>query len=296
MSAWRTQAVVVNDTLLRAWPLPQPAPDGDKEERGRAALVAGSSQLPGAAWLSAIAALRAGGGKVAIATAANAAVPLGLRLPEARVLGLRESADGALLRDKDDGVAELLEHADAVLLGPGLRGEAETLTLVRTLLAGRPHGNQCPVILDALAMSVVGTPLARPVLLTPHAGEMAHLTGLSKADVCADMQGTVSAAAARWKAVVVLKGAVTWIATPDGRLWRHDLGNAGLAVSGSGDVLAGIVLGLAARGTPLEQAAVWGVAVHALAGCALAARIGRIGYLASELPAEVPAVLDRLDA
>ena len=97
-------------------------------------------------------------------------------------------------------------------------------------------------------------------------------------------------------AVVALKGAATVIATPDGQCWSHEGGNVGLAISGSGDTLAGIITGLAARGAPLEQACAWGIALHALAGEQLALRFGLLGYLAREIPAEVPALLRHLAA
>ena len=131
-------------------------------------------------------------------------------------------------------------------------------------------------------------------LLTPHAGEMAHLTGATKEAVSADPERHAREAALRWNAVVALKGATTYIATPDGDCWRHVGSQPGLGTSGSGDVLAGIIVGLMARGVPLAQAAVWGIALHAHAGRALAERLGPIGYLARELPAEIPILLDKL--
>ncbi|MGZ5162704.1 MAG: ADP-dependent NAD(P)H-hydrate dehydratase [Burkholderiales bacterium] len=101
-------------------------------------------------------------------------------------------------------------------------------------------------------------------------------------------------AARAWNAVVALKGAITYIAAPDGRLWRHEGGNVGLATSGSGDVLSGIIAGLVARGTPLEEASMWGVALHARAGARLAERLGPLGYLAREIPDEVPSLMAAL--
>lgn len=155
------------------------------------------------------------------------------------------------------------------------------------LLAGRP------VVLDALAMNVLHAlkRFAEPKLLTPHAGEMAHLTGMSKQAVLAEPEAAASEAARRWNAVVVLKGAATLVATPAGALWRHESNNAGLATSGSGDTLAGAIAGLAARGAPLEQAGCWGVVLHALAGEALAKRVGPLGFLARELAGEMPELL-----
>jgi NAD(P)H-hydrate repair Nnr-like enzyme with NAD(P)H-hydrate dehydratase domain len=132
------------------------------------------------------------------------------------------------------------------------------------------------------------------LLLTPHAGELAHLSGLDKAGIAADPLAAARRHAREWHATVALKGATTVIATPDGRSWCHAAGNLGLAVSGSGDVLAGIMAGLAARGAPLEQAAAWGVALHARAGERLAVQVGTLGFLARELAGEVPRLLDEL--
>jgi NAD(P)H-hydrate repair Nnr-like enzyme with NAD(P)H-hydrate dehydratase domain len=102
--------------------------------------------------------------------------------------------------------------------------------------------------------------------------------------------------AQHWQATVALKGPVTFIATPDGRLWRHEGGNVGLAASGSGDTLAGIIVGLAARGATLEQAGAWGVALHARAGDRLAERTGPLGFLTRDLAAEVPMLMHTLGA
>ncbi len=106
--------------------------------------------------------------------------------------------------------------------------------------------------------------------------------------------GSPSSESLRWNAVVALKGAITHIATPDGRMWRHEGGNLGLAISGSGDALSGLIVGLASRGASLEQAAAWGVTLHARAGQQLAARFGTLGYLAREIAAEVPTLMDAL--
>jgi NAD(P)H-hydrate repair Nnr-like enzyme with NAD(P)H-hydrate dehydratase domain len=123
---------------------------------------------------------------------------------------------------------------------------------------------------------------------------MAGLTGSEKDAVAAEPDRAAVEAARAWNAVVVLKGAVTHIAAPHGRVWRHEGGNAGLATSGSGDVLAGIIAGLVARGASVEQAALWAVALHARAGERLAVRFGPIGYLAREIAGEVPALMAAL--
>lgn len=283
----------IDDALLRAWPLPAVENDGDKESRGRVLVVAGSREMPGAAVLAATAALRAGAGKLAIATPASAAQAVALAMPEARVIALPEAADGSPMPSGLPLLQDIAASTAALVVGPGMVGRDGTLVFVQSLL---PLFAQATVLLDALAMDAV-VPVGRfvqPVILTPHAGEMAHLTGHDKEhlqEACVDV---AVRQAATWNAVVALKGATTAIATPDRRVWTHSAEAPGLGTSGSGDVLAGLVAGLAARGAPPEQALAWGVALHARAGMALAQRHGAVGYLARELAAEVPAIMHRL--
>ncbi|WP_028102894.1 NAD(P)H-hydrate dehydratase [Pseudoduganella violaceinigra] len=290
--------------LLHCWPLPQPGIDGDKEKRGHVLVVAGSAEMPGAAILAGEAALRAGAGKLTIATAASIAPLVGVAIPEARVIGLAETAAHGFQSDSARRLAEVAGKADALLAGPGMQDEGSCVELVHHLLQ-RCSG--IPVLLDATAMCAVhprGEPhllddavdwehfrFGTPVLLTPHAGELARLTGGVRRNIEQEPHGAAQAAAERWNAVVALKGATTVLAAPGGTLWQHQGGNAGLGISGSGDVLAGIIAGLLARGASLEQAAAWGVVLHGQAGEQLALRCGPLGYLARELAAEIPALL-----
>ncbi|MCU6497169.1 NAD(P)H-hydrate dehydratase [Rugamonas sp. A1-17] len=333
------EATDISAAMLRDWPLPMPDGDADKEVRGHLLIVAGSREMPGAVLLAATAALRAGAGKLTIATAASAAVALGVALPEARVIGLRETPDGGLRIDGDglaaggggllddraglldDGgglledrggllhegggllhesagggaaLREACQCASAVLIGPGMQGDAASVALVGALL---PYCAHAPLILDAAGMRIAASDGHRfdgKVLLTPHAGELAGLTGADKQDIASQPEAAAREAARRWHAWVALKGATTAIAAPEGALWRHRGGNTGLAISGSGDALAGLIAGLAARGAALEQAASWGVALHAMAGEQLSLRHGPLGYLAREISAEVPALLRAL--
>ena len=178
----------------------------------------------------------------------------------------------------------------AVLAGPGLLDTESSCRFVDDLLNGFIG---VPVVLDALAMDVLlhKKRFVQPVLLTPHAGEMARLTGRPKEDVLADALAVATSTAARSDAVIALKGATTHVAAPGSLPWRHFAKMPGLATSGSGDVLAGIATGLAARGAPLEQAAAWAVVVHALAGKRLSQRMGPLGFLARELLGEIPLVM-----
>lgn len=286
------RATPVDDALLRGWPLPAPEADGDKESRGRVLVVAGSREMPGAASLAAIAALRAGAGKLVIATPQSAAQAVALAVPEARVIALPETPDGAPALSSLPLLQSCAEHAAAVVVGPGMVGLEGTVAFVHALL---PWLGQATVLLDALAMDAVLAlrTFAQPVILTPHAGEMAHLTGHEKEDLQEEPLAMALRQAALWNAYVALKGADTAIAAPDGRAWLHSALAPGLGTSGSGDVLAGLIAGLAARGAPPEQALAWGVALHARAGLALAERQGTLGYLARELAAEVPAQMQR---
>jgi hydroxyethylthiazole kinase-like uncharacterized protein yjeF len=293
-SVIRARAVEVDDACLRSWPLPQPAADGDKEERGRVLVIAGSREMPGALILAANAALNAGAGKLTVATAASVAKLVATELPEARVIELAETDAGGINRSAVERVRELLSHVDAVLIGPGMQDEPAISDFCAQLLG---HLSPCVLVLDAAAMGVVldSAPkvekFSGATIMTPHAGELAHLTGGDKDEISAQPAQAAASAARRWSAVVALKGATTFIAASDGSLWRHARGNVGLAISGSGDVLAGVIAGLASRGASAEQAAVWGVALHARAGEQLAARSGPLGYLARDLSAEVPALM-----
>jgi ADP-dependent NAD(P)H-hydrate dehydratase len=285
----------VDDALLRGWPLPQPPEDSDKEDRGRVLVLAGSREMPGAAILAGTAVLRAGAGKLVIATPQSVAAVVAAAVPESRVLALPEGSEGAPTLFALPSLQAIASSLAAVVIGPGMIGPASTIAFVQAVL---PLFRNAVVVLDALAMDAalsVGR-FAQPLILTPHAGEMAHLSGDAKEALQEDPHDCACRHAAAWNAVVALKGATTCVAAPDGRRWTHSVQAPGLGTSGSGDVLAGLIAGLAARGCTPEQAAVWGVALHARAGAVLAARHGTLGLLARELPGEIPALMHGLGA
>jgi len=312
MTHTHAKARDIDDNLLRSWPLPVPSEEGDKEVRGHVLILGGSREMPGAVILAATAAMRAGAGKLTIATGRSVAQLVALAIPESRVLGLAENEAGGFTVEAVAALDPLADKINAILVGPGMQDEAATARLVHALLP-RLEGSNTSVLLDAEAMGAILQPpdaaaaagkeagaavnapfrFNVPVLLTPHAGEMAHLTGIDKDAIQDDPDRHALEAAQRWNAVVALKGARTVIAAPDGDCWQHEGGNVGLATSGSGDVLAGIIAGLAARGADLAQAVSWGVALHARAGVRLAERFGTLGYLARELPEEIPALLEQ---
>jgi ADP-dependent NAD(P)H-hydrate dehydratase len=291
------EPLVVGPALLRRWPLPQPDHDGDKEARGRVLVVGGAREMPGAVLLAAVAALRVGAGKLQIATPASIAPWVATSVPESRTLGVPETDTGAFDPSAAHFLVRCANDAQCVVIGPGMVDEPATAELVRAVL---PRLDGPTVVLDAAALACLDEePAALQCLngnaiITPHAGEMAKCLGMEKADVAGDPMTTARRAAKRFRCVVALKGAETILCTPDGECYRNRAGNVGLATSGSGDTLAGIVAGLAARGAEPLHAAVWGVYLHARAGEALARKIGPLGFLARELLDEVPRVMARL--
>jgi NAD(P)H-hydrate repair Nnr-like enzyme with NAD(P)H-hydrate dehydratase domain len=158
-----------------------------------------------------------------------------------------------------------------------------------------------PVVIDALGLAFVTEDPSRlhrvgdGVVLTPNRRELAIMLSLDPERVEADPGRAVMDLAAMTHAVVAAGGPESWTASPDGRSWRDTSGGVGLAVSGSGDVFAGIVTGLCARGAEPEQAAVWAAFLHGRAGDRLASKVGRVGFLAREVPAQVPLVLSEIE-
>lgn len=271
---------------LRARPLP--APGRDKEDRGRVCVVGGSRQVPGAALLAGEAALRAGAGKLQIGTVRSVAPAMALAVPEAMVLGMRESVEGELAASAAD-LHAALDTCGSIVIGPGMRPSRFLARLTR-----RASALDGTVVMDAGALhkALQATP-GRPFILTPHAGEMAQLCGVEKEDVLADPQGHALRMARATRSVVALKGPETWVAGPDGSAWLHKGGISGLGTSGSGDVLAGLIAGFAARGVPALDATLWGVWVHAEAGRVLGQSVGILGFLAREIAPVVPRILSR---
>jgi hydroxyethylthiazole kinase-like uncharacterized protein yjeF len=291
----RPDPTVVTPRLLRDWPLPEP--EGGKEARGRTLVVGGSAATPGAVLLAAEAALRSGAGKLQVCTAASVATQVAVALPEALVRPLPETAAGALSPDGADVVLELARDASVVLLGPGMTDVRACAALVGRVLQGLDG----PVVLDALALARVTEDvtclhhLAGRAVLTPNPVELAETLGVEESAVDREPAELTARLAAQSKATVALGGTTTWVAAPGGPLWCDHSGGAGLGVSGSGDVRAGIVAGLVARGGQVDQAAVWAAYLHGRAGERLAAAVGKLGFLARELPAEVPRVIAEIE-
>jgi ADP-dependent NAD(P)H-hydrate dehydratase len=286
--------IPVTDALLRSMPLPRHQEGEDKDQRGRVLVIGGSVETPGGALLAGLAALRAGAGKLQIATCRSVAPQLAVAVPEARISGLEETPEGGISPMAAEALAERCGRTDVVLLGPGMMGSDASSRLTRRLL--ELASDSC-FVLDAAALHELDDcrdmlrSRAGRIVLTPHAGEMASLLDVERDMVLADPLAAAQDAVTRLQAVVAMKGGCTFIADPQGRAWSCDHGNVGLATSGSGDTLAGIIAGLLARGAAPTEATLWGVYLHAEAGMRLARTRGPIGYLARELLAEIPGIM-----
>lgn len=286
----------VGPELLRDWALPEPG--SDKESRGVVLVVGGNRGTPGAVVLAGESALRVGGGKLQVATAEGGVVPVALALPEAGVQGLAESAEGDPDAADAARVGELASGVGCVLIGPGfLDPQAASALLSRVV-----PDLDVPVVVDALGSAYVTDHpdglhhLGGRCVLTVNPTELAHTLGVDDDEVDEDPVGSSVRLAAEARAVVLCGGAIKTVATPDGRVWQVHEGGAGLGVAGSGDVQAGFVAGLLARGAAPDQAAVWGAYLHAAAGERLARDIAPLGFLARELPRCAPGLLAGLAA
>jgi hydroxyethylthiazole kinase-like uncharacterized protein yjeF len=270
---------LLTPTQLRSWPLP--SPDGAKSSRGTVLVIGGSRATPGAVLLAGIAALRAGAGKLQIATTESTAVSLAVAAPEAMVVGLPETSSGALTAQAPGILSDLVDGADVVLLGPGLFDEDHATALLDVVLGSLAADTD--LVLDAYALRALARrPDAlhgrEPVpVLTPNVAEGATLLGRDPHD---DLDADAAILAQKLGCVVSMFG---HIADPDGRSWRQEAAGVGLGTSGSGDVAAGLVAGMLPRGASPAQAACWAIHVHAAAGDIEAVERGRTSYLAREI-------------
>ena len=291
------RATLITSEVLRRTPLPVPDAGGDKEERGRVLVVGGGRETPGALLLAGMAALRAGAGKLQVATGAANAPLVASRMPEARVFALPETKTGKLRPTAAGLLREHFGGAQCVCIGPGMVEDESVARFVRAALR---FCKEVPVVLNAVAVACLSTgrellhELRGRAVVTPNADELADIFAEGKEELNARPLDSALRAAKEFRCVVALKGRETFIASPDGRVYVNRAGTVGLATSGSGNVLAGVIAGLVARGAEAFVAAAWGVYMHALAGERLSSRLGPLGLLARELPGEIPAVMHEL--
>jgi NAD(P)H-hydrate epimerase len=276
---------------------------------GKVLIIAGSANYTGAAYLAGAAATRAGAGLVTLALPAAIHGAVAARLAEATYLLLPHEL-GVIAAGATRVLAERLGEYDALLLGPGLGRERGTAAFVRALLGGaqgRRHVGFVsageseaalpalpPLVVDADGLNILAEtedwPRRLPAesILTPHPGEMARLMGCAIGDVQADRVAAAQSQAAAWGQVIVLKGAYTVVAAPDGRTAIEPFANPGLAKAGTGDVLAGAIVALRAQGLDAFEAATTGAYIHGLGGELARTEVGEAGMVAGDVLASLP--------
>jgi hydroxyethylthiazole kinase-like uncharacterized protein yjeF len=259
-------------------------------------VVGGARRSPGAVALAGVAALRVGAGRLTLGTAGSVADGLAIAVPECGIVPLGETESGSVRGDAVSALADDLSSSDAVLFGPGL----DDVDAAAELLDGVVDavGDDTVVVLDAFALVAVHEDPARVdalagrLILTPNPTELAMLANedeIRGSDTRAVLR-SARAVASRVRAVVATQNLVV---APSGEAWSVHAGNPGLGTSGSGDVLAGSIAGMAARGVGVERAAVWGTYLHATAGDRLA-ETAPVGFLARELSDHFPSLLATL--
>ena len=287
---------IINKEWARA-ALPDRPLSANKGTFGKVLVVAGSINYIGAAYLAGSGAMRVGAGLVTLAIAASLQPILAAKLTEATYLPLPESQPGTISPQAIELISQQLSDYDALLLGCGLGQSQSAVDFVGSLLA---RTDLPPLVIDADALNILAkTPnwwqqLTNDAILTPHPGEMARLSGLYIEAIQSDRTGIAKKLASEWRKTIVLKGAYTVIATPEGQARVHPVANPGLASAGTGDVLTGAIAGLVAQGLPLFNAAALGVYLHGKAGEAVKDRLGDAGMIASDLLPELPLVIKQL--
>ncbi len=287
---------LMTDAWARAL-LPARPPEANKGSFGKALVVAGSTNYVGAACLACQAAGRVGAGLVTLACPRTVYPIMAAKLVETTFITLPDQ-EGFLTAEATSPVLQALGQGyNALLVGPGLGQGGYVRAFVRQLLSALPAEGLRAVIVDADGLNALASSndwwqgLRVPVIVTPHPGEMSRLSELPIADIQADRLGTAVRQAARWGATVILKGAHTVVAAPDGRARISPFANPALASAGTGDVLAGTVAGLVAQGLDPFAAAALAVYLHGRAGEKVRRELGEAGLLASDLLPNLPLVI-----
>ncbi len=276
--------------------LPDRPADGHKGTFGTVVVLAGSTGFTGAAYLAATAAARAGAGLVRLLVAESLYSILALKCTEVMVTPMPEVSPGVLGHVSSELVLRQFEGATVGCVGPGLGRDPST----RRLVVDAAQHVGCPLVLDADALNLLAENrrllerLNRENVLTPHPAEMARLTGMTVAAIQAAREETAARFARQWRQVVVLKGAHTVVAAPDGPVTVDLHANPALATGGTGDVLAGLIAGLRAQGISSFEAAVTAVFLQGEAAAMLSEELADAGLLASDLLPVLPRVMARL--
>lgn len=287
-------------------PLVPPRPvTAHKGSSGKIFILAGSAGMAGAAILAARAALRTGAGLVYLGLPKTIAASVNAALPEAIVVPLPPTDRGSASLAALPKILEWAGKVDALAIGPGLSTDPQTQELVRQIfLAWLKNKNRVPLVIDADGLNALAAEKdllskatmtgAKPLILTPHPGEMGRLLGMTAGRIEADRWNVAKKAAKKWACQVILKGAGTVIAAPSGKLFINSTGNPALATGGTGDVLTGIIVSLLGQGLDPLAACQAGVYLHGLCADLFAVRKGERGLLASDLIEIIPEVLNNI--
>lgn len=263
--------------------------DSHKGNFGHLFVLAGSRGKRGAGALCCKAALRAGAGLV------TWGLPEGLNypdsyIPEVMTLPLPETSDGCLNLEAEDAILKALSNKGAIAIGPGLGTHPDTKALLMKILPKI----SVPVILDADGINLIAeentilSTMTQPILLTPHPGEFGRILGITAISVQNDRLLLATETAKRLECYILLKGAYSVVAAPDGSAWINPTGNPGMAKAGTGDALTGVIGGLTVQGIPLLKATQFGAYVHGMAGDLANIDKGEIGMVASDLIEKLP--------
>ena len=277
--------------LLRERPL-----DGHKGTFGRVAVLAGSTGLTGAATLTSLAAIRSGAGLVTLGIPGSLNEIMENKLTEVMTLPLEDRGTGHLVLESVDPIMEFLQDKDVLALGPGLGKSPEVFEVMRHIF-GKIN---ISIVLDADGINHISREIglldlhAGPTVITPHPGEMARLTGKPIEEVLKQPVETACETAERHNVIVLLKGATSIAAHPDGRLYLNRTGNSGMATGGSGDVLTGLIASLIAQGYDAFDAAVLGCFIHGFAGDLAAEVKGGHGMIAGDILEYIPSAFKEL--
>ncbi len=291
------------ELITSAWTrsvLPPRPLDANKGSFGRALVFAGSINYIGAAYLACAGASRSGAGLVTLATPCSLVPIVAGKLTEATYLPLAEDSAG-LISDSDKFL-EIAQTFDVCLMGCGLGQSPGAIKLVKRITASDEISTKCWII-DADALNILSQVpqwwsacrrLGTNTILTPHPGEMARLTGYSVEEVQSNRVKVAREMAIKWGKVVALKGAFTVIANPEGNVMLSPFANPGLSSAGTGDVLSGIIAGLAAQGLTPRDAAACGVYLHGASGEMICNETGSTGTLASDLLPAIPKAIKKM--
>jgi NAD(P)H-hydrate epimerase len=278
--------------------LPKRGADTNKVSFGKVLIVAGSAKYAGAAILSARSALRSGAGLVYLAVPNSIKNSVNLALPEAIVIGQAETAEGSLSLSAQNSILEIAKGCGSLLIGPGLSDNSETLELVPTLIKSLSKIKNPPtIVVDADGLNaLVKKPLrslfnSLDVILTPHPGEMARLSGLSTKEIQAKRLTVAKRFSKKNKITLVLKGSKTIIASKNDEITVNLTGNPVLATAGTGDVLAGLLAGLLAQGLASFPASLAAVYFHGLTADLVQKLYGKRGIIATDIVDALPSVL-----